>query len=276
MTKPEDWRGWDRETLSAAYNNSAAVAGSAATVAGWAADSKALRTARPAGLDKPYGATQREGWDLFPAADPAAPCLVFIHGGYWQRNAREGFSCIVEGALAKGWSAALPGYAIAPDASLTEITAQLRSAMDWLQAHGAANGIAGPVIVSGWSAGGHLAAMMADHPLVRGVLAISGVFDLAPIQGTALNDALSLTQAELLALSPQKLPLSATPIAVAYGGAELPELQRQSREFHALRAAAGAPGPLLPVPGADHFTILAELRAPGGSLLAAAEALLHG
>ena len=29
---------------------------------------------------------------LFPATDPKAPCLVFIHGGYWQRNSKEQFA----------------------------------------------------------------------------------------------------------------------------------------------------------------------------------------
>jgi acetyl esterase/lipase len=274
MTEHDAWRGWDRATLSAAYNNNAAVPEGSAMVAGWAADSAALRAARPGGLDRLYGATPRQGWDLFPAARADAPCLVFIHGGYWQKNAREGFSCMAEGALAQGWSAALPGHTLAPEASLTEIVGELRRALDWLAANGAAHGIGGPVILSGWSAGGHLAALLADHPLVRAALAISGIFDLEPIRGTGLNDALKLTEGEIAALSPQRLPVSPKPIAVAYGARELPELRRQSEAFHARRAAAGAPGPLMALEGEDHFSILARLRQPGAALLKAAGALL--
>jgi arylformamidase len=48
-------------------------------------------------------------WDLYPAADPKAPCFVHIHGGYWQRGSKQIFACLAEGALANGWSAALPG-----------------------------------------------------------------------------------------------------------------------------------------------------------------------
>jgi len=55
-----------------------------------------------------------------PASDPGAPCLVFVHGGYWQRNRREDFCCFVQGALETGWSAALPGYTLGPEATLTE------------------------------------------------------------------------------------------------------------------------------------------------------------
>ena len=83
-----------------------------------------------------------------PAADPKAPCFVHIHGGYWQRGSKEIFACLAEGALANGWSAALPGYTLAPEANLTQITNELRSAFDWLNAKGAEHGIAGPIIVN--------------------------------------------------------------------------------------------------------------------------------
>ena len=79
-------------------------------------------------------------------------------------------------------SAALPGYTLAPEASLTQITNELRSAFDWLNAKGAEHGIAGPIIVTGWSAGGHLTAFLLDHPRVAAGLSISGVFELAPLR----------------------------------------------------------------------------------------------
>lgn len=274
MTDRDAWRGWDRAALSAAYNNNAAVPGAGDTVAAWAAASARLRAARPAGLDLAYGPAPRQAWDLFPAAEPDAPCLVFIHGGYWQKNSREGFSCMAEGALTRGWSAALPSHTLAPQASMTEIVAEMRRAMDWLQAEGPNQGIRGPIILSGWSAGGHLAALLADHPRVHSALAISGLFDLEPIRGSGLNDALQLTEQEIAAFSPSRLPSVPKPITVAYGAAELPELRRQSKEFHAHRSAGGAKGELLALEGEEHFSILDTLRRADGALLGAAEALL--
>jgi arylformamidase len=109
---------------------------------------------------------------------------------------------------------------------------------------------------------------------VRGALAISGIFDLEPIRGTTLNEKLALTDEEIARLSPIRLPHPRTPLAVAYGTGELPELQRQSRDFHARRSAAGGPGPLLPIEGKNHFDIMEELRAADGRLLAAASELL--
>lgn len=261
-----DWGSMSRAARDAAYNNTAHVADSTALIARREADSAAVRAARPGRLDIAYGSRPRNRWDLFPAAEPAAPCLVFIHGGYWQRNSREGFASVVAGACAMGWSAALPGYTLAPEARLTEIVAEIRAALDWLAAQGPAQGIAGPVVLSGWSAGGHLAAMCLDHPLVAAGLAISGIFELGPIRDTYLDDKLALGDDEVERLSPLRRGVVQKPLLVTYGTAELPALAANARDFHALRAAAHAPGALLPVPGANHFTILDALRDADGAL----------
>lgn len=272
---PEGWAGWAQKARDDAYNNTDMVADSGAQIAARNAASAAFRAAHAGHLDLAYGDGEREKWDLYPGHDAAAPCLVFIHGGYWQRNRREDFAILAQGAIAMGWSAALPGYTLAPDASLTAICWQVTRALDWLAAHGAAHGIAGPIVVSGWSAGGHLAAMAAEHPAVTAALAMSGVFELAPIRDTFLQDKLRLTEAEIADLSPIRRPVVQKPIAVAYGAAELPELRRQSRTFHRIRAEAQAPGPLIPIPGADHFRVLESLWNPDGALLRAAAELLR-
>lgn len=274
-TLPDGWADWPQKLRDDAYNNTDMVADSAAQIAARNAASAPFRAARGGHLDLAYGEAEREKWDLFPGADAAAPCLVFIHGGYWQRNRREDFAILAQGALAMGWSAALPGYTLAPEASLTAIAWQMSRALDWLAAHGPAHGIAGPIVVSGWSAGGHLAALAAEHPAVSAALAISGIHDLAPMRDTYVNEKLRLTEGEIADLSPLRRPVVNKPIAVAYGAAELPELCRQSRVFHRIRAEAQAPGPLVPVPGADHFRVLESLWSPDGALLRAAAELLR-
>lgn len=271
---PAFWASASQAERDAAYDNAGAVADSPALIAARNAAGAAFRAAHAGHLDLAFGETEREAWDLFPGRDPQAPCLVFIHGGYWQRNRRQDFAHLAEGALAMGWSFACNGYTLAPEASLTRIAWQLHAALDWLSMHGPAHGIAGPIVASGWSAGGHLAALALQHPAVSAGLAISGIHELAPIRGTNLNDALQLTEAEVAELSPMRLPVVHKPLAIAYGSAELPELCRQSRDFHALRSAAHAPGPLVPVPGADHFRVLEALRVPDGSLLRVAATLL--
>ncbi len=267
-----DWATATQAERDLAYNNNTAVADAPALIAG--------RLAASALMPPPLGALafgpgEREQWDLWPAEDPAAPVLVFIHGGYWQRNRRQDFWCMAEGARAMGWGFALHGYSLAPDVSLTQIVYQVHAALDWLGTHGAGHGMAGPIVLSGWSAGGHLTAMGAEHPVVSAGLAISGIFELGPIRDTYLNAALKLGDAEIAELSPQRRPVVQKPLAIAYGTRELPELCRQSRAFHAYRAGCHAPGPLVPVAAANHFTILESLRRPGGSLLRVAAELLR-
>jgi acetyl esterase/lipase len=250
----------------AAYNNGAAVEDSAALIKQRNEASALFRGASGGHLDLPYAGTERTRWDIYPGRHDA-PCLVFIHGGYWQMNRREDFAVFAKGVAAHGWSVAMPGYALAPEASLAEIVSQLRAALDWLAVQGPGYGVAGKIIISGWSAGGHLAAMLLDHPSVHAGLAISGVYELGPLRDTYLNAKLRLTDAEISALSPLRLPVVQKPLAIAYGSRELAALVHDSRNFHALRAAAHAPGALLPIAGADHFTILQELLAPQTSLV---------
>jgi arylformamidase len=270
------WATLSQAARDAAYNNNLAVANSAALVERRNAASAAFRAAHPVGLDVPYGSAPRQRFDLFAGSAATAPCLVFIHGGYWQRNTREDFACFAEGVLAHGWSMALPGYTLAPDATLTDIVGEISRAIDWLGAQGGKHGIgAGPIVVSGWSAGGHLTAMALDHPRVAAGLAISGIYELAPIRDTYLDEKLRLTDAEIAALSPLRLPAVPKPLAIAYGVAELPALVEDSRNLHAHRVAANVPGPLLPIAVADHFTILEELRRPDGKLVRAALDLLE-
>lgn len=261
-----NWGMMSRAERDAAYNNSAAVANSPELNAAREAASAAFRAAHPEHLDLRYGSRERNTLDLFPARNPNAPCLVFIHGGYWQRNSKHQFANLIAGVYAHGWAAALPGYTLAPDASLSEIVAEINAALDWLGANGPAHGIAGKLVLSGWSAGGHLTAQCLAHPRVAAGLAISGVFELGPIRDTYLNEKLQLTDEEIVALSPLRHAPVAKPLAIAYGSAELPPLVADSRDLHAQRAAAHQPGVLIPVAGADHFTILPEISEPGGML----------
>ncbi len=262
-----NWAALSQVERDAAYDNNAAVKNSATLIAERNQRSEALRGSRKSSLDIPYGARARAKIDLYPATDKAAPCLVFLHGGYWQRNSRDVFAMLVEGVSAHGWSVAIPGYSLAPEVSLTEIVTEISQALDWLAQNGASHGIAGPVVLSGWSAGGHLVAMALDHPRVAAGLAISGVYDLAPIRDTGLNNALKLTDGEIETLSPLRLPVVHKRLAIAYGVAELPALVFDSVRLHEKRVAAKAPGDLFPIAGADHFSILEQLRRPDGALV---------
>ena len=268
------WQTHSQAERDAAYDNNKAVVDSPALIAERNEASAALRASRASALDVPYAPGERTKFDLYPAVDKAAPCLVFIHGGYWQRNSRDLFAMMVEGMAAHGWSVAIMGYTLAPEATMTQIADETRLALDWLAADGPSFGIAGPIVLSGWSAGAQMTAMALDHPAVTAGLALSGVYDLGPIRDTGLNTALQMTDDEIETLSPLKLPVVQKPLVIAYGARELPALVHDSVNFHAMRADAGAPGELIAIAGANHFTILEALRRPDGALVQAARGLV--
>jgi arylformamidase len=269
-----NWAALSQAERDAAYDNNKAVANSPALIAVRNEASAKFRAAHTAALDIPYGKRERTKIDLYPARDKAAPCLVFIHGGYWQRNSRDVFAMLVEGMAAHGWSVAIPGYSLAPEASLTEIAAEIGAALDWLAKEGGHHGIGGPIVLSGWSAGAHLAALALGHPAVVAGIAVSGIFELCPLRDTYINEKLKLTDEEAAMLSPLRLPVVQKPLVIAYGSREVPALVNDSRALHARRSDAHAPGALVPIAGADHFTILYELRSPTGVLVRQARALV--
>ncbi|HTW53061.1 MAG TPA: alpha/beta hydrolase [Stellaceae bacterium] len=269
------YRAMDRTQLDAAYNNSAAVRERDAIVSDWAMRSARLRAERPQHLDLKYGDAPRERLDLFLASDANTPTLLFIHGGYWQMNAKEGFAFLAEGLLALGINVALAGYTLAPEARLDRIVAEVRRAVLWLTEHLAGFGAdADRLYVSGWSAGGQLTAMTMPLSAVRGGLAISGIYDLEPIRLNYLNDRLGLDEEEAERNSPLlHLPPRAGELIVAYGSEELPELRRQSITYAQAWAEQGLPGCLRPVEGTNHFTILETLARPDGELAQALVAM---
>jgi arylformamidase len=257
------YRGMDRAALDAAYNNAAAVANSAEIVADWEARSARLRAAHPEGMDLRYGKDERNRIDYF-AARRDAPVLAFIHGGYWQNRAKEIFSFVAEGPLAWGINVALVGYTLAPQKRLDGIVAEIHAALDWLkESIPTLGGDPKKLLVSGWSAGGHLTAMAMSHAAVKGGLAISGIYDLEPMRLSYINDKLRLDEDEARRNSPMSLAVVQKPLHVAYGADELPELCRQSEDYAKFLGSKATA-----IPRRDHFTILEELASPHGALTA--------
>ncbi len=258
----------DRQALDAAYNNSAAVADSEQYLADWQRRSEALRARMADHLDLVYGEAPRARLDFFAANCKHSPTLLFFHGGYWQRNDKEGFSFVAEGPLAHGFNVAVAGYTLAPEETIDGIIREARMVLHWLHQHLATlSGEAGRLYVGGWSAGGHITAMLMDEAVVAGGLAISGLFDLEPIRLCYLNDKLKLDAAVAHRNSPLlNLPARASKLIVAYGADELPELKRQSRAFAAAWSARGLPGDTIELADCHHYAVLEQLAQPEGSL----------
>ena len=270
------WRDMTRAQLDLAYDNNAAVPDVAVRRDGWIARSAAIRKEKTELLDLVYGPKERNRIDVFRCGKANAPLFTFIHGGYWQRNAKEMFACMSDGPLARGFDVALIGYTLCPEVTLTELVAEIHEGVRWLRREGPKRGIAtGKLVLSGWSAGGHLTASAIALDEVDAGLAISGIYDVEPCRLNYLNENLKLTAAEAAAMSPiLHLEKSKTPLTIAHGTAELPELQRQSRDYHQARLDAGLPSRLLPIEGRNHFSVMDELTSPEGKLTGALNDLI--
>ena len=256
----------------AEYNNRARVPENPSIIGGWSRDAKAYREAHRARHKLiSYGSGERNRIDLF-SGDGMGPIAVFIHGGYWQALDGSYFSHLAGGLNAHGIDVAVPSYDLCPAVSIDEIIGQMRAAARELAQLGRS------LVVSGHSAGGHLAACMlatdwraydATLPegLVSAAYAISGLFDLRPLVHTTINTALKLDEASAKAVSPLfwKSPARGTLDAVV-GGNESAEYFRQSRTIVGAWEAAGIASRFVTIPDANHFTAIAPLADPNSPM----------
>jgi arylformamidase len=233
--------------------------------------------AKGAQFNVPFGPTPRQTYDYFPGSDPHAnaPLVVFIHGGYWRSLAKENFSHMARGLNRRGINVALTGYDLCPNVSVATIIDQTRAAMIALWRKHKKR-----MLVTGHSAGGHLAACMAatewhaisrEPPtdLVPFGYAISGVFDLEPLLHVAANADLRLDAASAKALSPIHWPLPPQrSLDVVVGGEESSEFLRQGKLIADDWASKGAVTRYEAVAGANHFTVLDPLTDPDSAMTA--------
>ena len=238
----------------------------------WAARAAAFRAkADWAETDILYGEHPREKLDLFFPNDTPRGLVVIVHGGYWLKFDKSSWSDLAEGALGNGWAVAIPSYTLAPEARIENITLQLGRAITH-----AAEQVAGPIRLTGHSAGGHLVTRMVcdDSPLlpavlerVEGLVSISGLHDLRPLQLTTMNEQLQLTsKSAALESAVLHRPAGQAQVVCWVGGAERPEFLRQSAVLVEAWGRAGAKTQLVVDSGKHHFDVIDGLKDPKSAM----------
>jgi len=255
-----NWGTLSHAERDAAYNNTMAVKNSADLSAAREAASAEFRRAHPGHLDLRYGPKDRNTWDLFPAANPNAPCIVFIHGGYWRSFDKSSFSHVAGPANAAGFDVAVPGYTLCPEVTLADIIDEIRQCCLFLGQRSGRR-----LVLTGHSAGGHLAAAMtatewplygARSDLIQACLSVSGLFDLRPLMATSYNNDLRLSPAGAMAASPLFWPMtSRIPFDSWVGVEESFEFRRQARSLAAAWSGLGLSCRYEEVAGENHFSI---------------------
>jgi arylformamidase len=261
------------------YNNRARVPEHAEIFARWMREAEDYRTEamkeRRAELGLAYGSTAREFIDLFaPSKAAKAPLALFIHGGYWRSLDPSMFSHAARGLNAHGVTVAVAGYNLCPQVAIADIIEEIRHALLFLWQRTGQR-----VMVYGHSAGGHLAAAMlatdwhglypkTPPDLVPAAYSISGVFDLSPLVGVAMNQDLRLDQESAREASPLFWPApKGRAFDAVVGGLESSEFLRQSRIIAEDWGKAGAATRYLEVAGTNHFTVLDALSDPKSEMV---------
>jgi arylformamidase len=167
-------------------------------------------------------------------------------------------------------SVAVVDYELAPRASLARIIDQCIAATSKVIASAARLGLDPQrVVVAGSSAGGHLAAAVVQRVDVAGAVLLSGVFDLEPLVGTYINEALGLDGDAARALSPIRWltpgivdslnERRALALIVAVGANETTEFHRQSLDFAIAARVAGHRVAHVIEPHRHHFDVPGDL-----------------
>lgn len=215
-----------------------------------------------------YGSHPDEWLWYVPATTSNAPLLVFLHGGYWRRLSADDGCLLSEGAHAQGWAFASINYTLCPDGPLDLLVEQCRRAVDHLVTDASALGHdARRVVVSGHSAGAHLAGMIATHdPRPAGYVMVSGVFDITPIVHTPINDDVRMSADDAERLSPMGRITArpGVPCIATWGEHETAEFRRQSIEWAERWGAIAPNGAATAIEASSrhHFDVIYDLVDP--------------
>ncbi len=260
----------------AEYNNRARVPDHPQIFEGWVRDAAAYREqAKAEGrteLGISFGPSPRQYIDVYAPEGGAAgaPLALFIHGGYWRSLDPSMFSHMARGMNAHGVTVAISGYDLVPQVSIADIVDQTRDACLALWKK-----FGKRIMVSGHSAGGHLAACMAavdwtrhgaPGDLVPSCYAVSGLYDLTVLMHLAGNAEFKLTEESAKAISPL---FWAAPTGKVFdsvvGGDESSEFLRHSKEIAHAWAKSNETR-YEEVPGKNHFTVCDPMTDPDSAM----------
>jgi acetyl esterase/lipase len=148
----------------------------------------------------PYGAEARQRLDVYrPVNAQNAPVMLFWYGGSWKHGAKGYYGFVGSELARQGFVAVLPDYRLAPDHPFPAFVEDAASAARWARDHAAEfGGDPARIYVSGHSAGGHNALMLALDPRylqavgmesseIAGVISLAGPTGFEHLRGPALK-----------------------------------------------------------------------------------------
>ena len=265
--------------LDAQYNQATLVPDISNYLKYWNEAGEAARQSLDCTLGVPYGESEVELLDIFPASGPSTPIHIHIHGGAWKQLSKEHAHYIAPHFVKAGVTFIALNFGLAPKFSLNEIVGQTRRSIKWIweNAH-SFGGNMDKIFLSGISSGAHLAAcILSDgwrqsHKLpenvIKGAVLASGPYDLEPVRLSARNEYLRLSQSDADRNNPLKhIPKQGPEIIVFWGDQELKEFQRQGQAYASAWVSAGNKCQSIILEGLNHFDVANEFGQKDGKLV---------
>lgn len=263
------YKKYDQEQLDLQYNNRFHVPDFENHLKQWESLSRIAEKKYSVIKDIPYGDRSREFLDIYPSSKTGSKTLIFIHGGYWQKFDKSSFHFIAGAFADYDITTVLLNYPLIPSVNMDQVVQSCHKAINWIHKNIAQwNGDPDQLYIMGHSAGGHLAAtLMAkekkqnEQTFIKGICAISGLYDLMPIQFSNINDVLQMDKEMAIRNSPVlKDPFESCQLLIAVGSEETDEFKDQSRELYYNWKNKNRSIEYSELPGLNHFSILSSIE----------------
>ena len=222
--------------------------------------------------DVAYGEHKRQQMDIYMPASikPGSPVLVFFYGGSWTSGEKSRYRFVGQAFASAGYITVIPNYRVYPDNLFPDFIEDGARAIRWLQDNDyTRNG----VVVSGHSAGAHIAAMIAfdksyldqqavKDNTVRALVGYSGPYDEFKLTSRKLRTIFS--EAEPLSVSnPINFVSERSPQALLiHGLGDRTVLARHSKNLAARLSAVDVDVTELYYPDTGHASIVASIAKP--------------
>lgn len=269
--------GYTQEQLDIQYSPSKSVDDFDAYIDAYTSQSAAARDCLAGILNLQYAAAPACCLDLFLPECNKPPLLVFFHGGFWQMLSKDDFVYPAVPLNHADIGYCSVNYTLAPTASLSMIVDECRQAIVWLYGNAESYGYdKNRIFLAGHSAGAHLAAMLVatdwsrfgiTEPFIKGTALISGIYELASVRHTYVNDVMALTDWEVEHLSPLNLPVQVdNPLEIIVGKEETDEFKRQSLEYYTHTERLGRHCQFTQLENYNHFDIMLDFAVADTSI----------
>lgn len=196
------------------------------------------------------------------------PVVMFIHGGAWSSGDRRLYFGLGQNFARNGIGAVLISYRLSPKVHHPAHIEDVARAFAWTHTHiGEYGGRPDEIFVTGQSAGGHLAALLATNDRylrpfklsaqsIKGVMPISGVyvFRTNRFERVLGSDPGAAESASPLRHVTGKEP----PFLIMYADGDFPTCDTMSRDLCNALRARNVEAELKEIPGRNHLSIIAR------------------